>query len=79
MTEHYKSEFRTTKEFLDNIPREVFERQAIAAIVSKIPIEKLKKLFNLRQIGHEDEEFWENETDKYFSKDIILFKCDIKL
>jgi hypothetical protein len=41
MTEHYKSEFRTTKEFLDNIPREVFERQAIAAIVSKIPIEKL--------------------------------------
>jgi hypothetical protein len=87
-TELFRSDYKFTKQTLDNIPKEVIEKQFIINFFRELPIERLKKLINFKEIDFENKNLWgDSREDKYLYEllsqlrieNAVQYTCELKL
>ena len=92
MEEHdkqlFKSNYKVSKETLNNIPKEIIEKQFIINFFNELPIESLKKLINFKEIDFKNKNLWcDSREDKYLYEllsqltieDTVQYTCELKL
>lgn len=86
--EIYKSEMEVSKYITREIPKHVLEMEFIIKFLKDLPIDKLKKLINFKEIDFENRELIEESKrdeelfdllNKLHYKDQVLFKCKIEI
>ena len=84
----FKSNYRFSKETLDNIPKEIIEKQFIINFFNELPIESLKKLINFKEIDFKNKNLWgDSREDKYLYEllsqlrieNAVQYTCELKL
>ena len=84
----FKSNYKFSKETLNNIPKEVIEKRFVINFFNDLPIESLKKLINFKEIDFENKNLWEDSReDKYLYEllsqlrieNTIQYTCELKL
>ncbi len=87
-TELFRSDYKFTKQTLDNIPKEVIEKQFIINFFKELPIESLKKLINFKEIDFENKNLWgDSRENKYLYEllsqlrieNTVQYTCELKL
>lgn len=86
--EIYKSEIEVSKYTTREVPKHVLEMEFIIKFLKDLPIDKLKKLINFKEVDFENEDLIEESKrnkelfdllNKLHYKDQVLFKCEIEL
>lgn len=86
--EIYKSEIGVSKHITREVPKHVLEMEFIIKFLKDLPIDKLKKLINFKEIDFENKELIEESKrdkelfdllNKLHYKDKVLFKCKIEI
>lgn len=72
--EVYQSEVFLSKSELDllKVPKEKYEEEAIRRFLKEIPLDKLKKLVNFKEINPYDKKQWENYSLQKELSDLSL-------
>ena len=85
--EKIKFESEIPKYTFRELPKNYIEREVILQFVKELPIETLKKLFNLKEIDFEDKNLKEksiidnglyNKLDRLRYENKVLFECEIE-
>lgn len=86
--EIYKSEMEVSKYITREVPKHVLEMEFIIKFLKDLPIDKLKKLINFKEIDFENKELIKEsrQNKELFDlltrlnyKNQILFKCKIEI
>ncbi|MBC5835828.1 hypothetical protein G6N05_05460 [Flavobacterium sp. F372] len=83
--ENYKFEKTLFQDTLDKVPMDVIERQFIQEFLSKLPLEKLKRLIDLKLLNPADESLWDVSEEQDFQLSFLremesaLLKANIDL
>ena len=87
-TQLFKSNYRFSKETLNNISKEVIEKQFIINFFNELPIESLKKLINFKEIDFKNKNLWgDSREDKHLYESLsqlrmenaVQYTCELKL
>lgn len=86
--EIYKSEIKVPKYITRGVPKHVLEMEFIIKFLKNLPIDKLKKLINFKEIDFENKELIEESKrdkelfdllNKLHYEDQVLFKCKVEI
>lgn len=86
--ETYKSQTKIIKYTFESVPKDVIEKRVMMQFFNELPLDKLKKIINFKEIDFENKKLWgDSREDKYLyellsilrKENVVQYECSITI